>query len=338
MGRRSLSPAIATHLAQVFGSAPFSLDEAVGSGLTRDQVHRAVRVGTVRRLHPGVYAIPTPGDITDPTMPRAQQHALDSACGASHRLKGSAVSHTSAALLLGLPIPRGEAGDAHVTHPGARARITSGVRIHSAALPPEHIMIRDGLRLTNPARTAVDIARMSTIPEALICLDAVLRRTIEHTLYDATSLRLAVHDHSARQKAFAGVNSVITTQYRWTGVTSASSALRFADPAVESALESQSRGVLIAGGVPRPECGMPVTGASGRVYWVDMLWSQHGVIGECDGAVKYTAPDVLYREKLRQEDLERAGWRVVRWSYADVLRNPGRLIERILWALGPATF
>ena len=154
-------------------------------------------------------------------------------------------------------------------------------------------MIRDGLRLTNPARTAIDIARMSTIPEALICLDAVLRRTIEHTLYDATSLRLAVHDHSARQKAFAGVNSVITTQYRWTGVTSASSALRFADPAAESALESQSRGVLIAGGVPRPECGMPVTGASGRVYWVDMLWSQHGVIGECDGAVKYTAPDVL---------------------------------------------
>ena len=209
-------------------------------------------------------------------MPRALQYALDSACGASHRLKGSAVSHTSAAaLLLGLPIPRVKAGGAHVTH---------------------------------PARTAVDIARMSTIPEALICLDAVVRRTIEHTLHDATSLRLAVHDDSARQEAFAGVRSVITTQHRWTGVTSASSALRLADPAAESALESQSRGVLIAGGVPSPECGMPVTGASGRVYWVDMLWSQHGVIGECDGAVKYTAPDVLYREKLRQEDLERILW------------------------------
>lgn len=58
------------------------------------------------------------------------------------------------------------------------------------------------------------------------------------------------------------------------------------------------------------------------------------VIGECDGALKYSQPDALYREKLRQEALEQTGWRVIRWGYADILRHRGRLLDRLGWALG----
>jgi len=43
---------------------------------------------------------------------------------------------------------------------------------------------------------------------------------------------------------------------------------------------------------------------------------------------------VLYREKLRQEAIEQAGWRVVRWTYNDILRSPLRVVERVVRAMG----
>ena len=46
------------------------------------------------------------------------------------------------------------------------------------------------------------------------------------------------------------------------------------------------------------------------------------MVGEADGLLKYTSPDVLRAEKQRQERLERAGFRVVRWGWDDVHR-PG---------------
>jgi hypothetical protein len=44
------------------------------------------------------------------------------------------------------------------------------------------------------------------------------------------------------------------------------------------------------------------------------------VVGEADGRGKYRqAPDGLWREKLRQRDLERAGFAVVRWFWGDAV-------------------
>jgi len=53
-----------------------------------------------------------------------------------------------------------------------------------------------------------------------------------------------------------------------------------------------------------------------------MLWADVRTIGECDGAVRYVEPAVLYREKLRQEALEEAGWYVVRWGCAELVDDP----------------
>ena len=80
-------------------------------------------------------------------------------------------------------------------------------------------------------------------------------------------------------------------------------------------------------------CGYPIEGADGRTYWADMAWHGGRVIGECDGLVKYADPQALYAEKLRQEAIENAGSRVVRWTRTEVLRSPDRLAERVLCAL-----
>jgi very-short-patch-repair endonuclease len=56
---------------------------------------------------------------------------------------------------------------------------------------------------------------------------------------------------------------------------------------------------------------------------------------EADGALKYRGDaNALWKEKRRQEALERAGWVVVRVTWNDVLREPRQTAERVRAALG----
>jgi very-short-patch-repair endonuclease len=164
-------------------------------------------------------------------------------------------------------------------------------------------------------------------------MDAVLRRNIDQASANSIPLRLAVHDPALIQAARLDVEGTLIGMQRWSGTRNAARALALADPAAESPLESESRGALLELGVPTPQCGYPIEGADGRVYWVDMAWHDGRVVGECDGLVKYADPTVLYREKLRQEALERAGSRVVRWTTADIRRRPTQVAARVLEAL-----
>lgn len=333
MGRRSLAQETAEFLACAFGTVPFSLQEAAAAGLPLDRLYRAARAGSVQRLSLGVYVVPTqevPDEVAWETQTR---NSTDRARGAALVLPGSAVSAHSAALVQGLPVPFAGLDLGHVTDPGGRAGLRRGVHIHSAALPDHHQTVINGLRVTTPERTAIDIARMASLPEALICMDAVLRRLIDQTCGGELPLRMAVHDPALVATARARVAAVLADMHGWPGTRSAHLALQWADPASESALESESRGVLLERGVPRPECGFPIEGADGRTYWADLAWRDGRVIGECDGLVKYADPRALYEEKRRQETIENAGSRVIRWTRHEVKRSPDRLAQRVIRAL-----
>lgn len=339
MGRRSLASETADHLHLHFGKRAFTAEQAAAVGISRGRLATAARAGSIQRLRRGVYAATlasnsdrSPG-ARAAALRDASAVALAEAAATALILPTAAVSHSPAATLLQLPVPLNFSGQAHVTHPGARVRSVGGVRIHASALPPGHRVVRQGIPVTSPARTAIDIARMSSLPQALICVDALLRRTIEESDPDGVGVRLALLDEQLREAAREPLRKVIADMKGWPGIPVARRALELSDPGAESPLESESRGVFIEHGLPVPECGAPVKGADGLVYWADMVWRERRVIGECDGALKYADPDALYREKLRQEALERAGWRVIRWRYAELLRHQQRLIDRLTWAL-----
>lgn len=339
MGRRSLAQDTAEFLTRAFGAVPFSVHEATLAGLPPDRLYRAVRAGSVRRLSSGVYLVATEKEGgTDESIWEAQaRHATIGARGAALAIPGCAISVTTAALMQGLPTPQGGIDHGHITDPGGRSGLRRSVHVHSAALPSHHVTFIDGLRVTTPARTAIDIARTTSLPEALICMDAVLRRFIDQDREVGLPLRMAVHDPVLIDMARQRVVEVLEDMHGWPGIRAARRALDLADPAAESALESESRGVLIERGVPRPECGFPIVGADGRTYWADMAWREGRVIGECDGFVKYADHRALYREKLRQEAIENAGSRVIRWTRSDVVRSPDRLAGRVLRALDTNT-
>lgn len=94
-----------------------------------------------------------------------------------------------------------------------------------------------------------------------------------------------------------------------------------------------TRACFLPAGLPRPEVGYPVLGADGRRYWADLAWPDLRVLGEADGYGKYADIAARHAEKDRQEALERAGWRVVRWTWSELDRTPHLVTARVAAAL-----
>lgn len=65
----------------------------------------------------------------------------------------------------------------------------------------------------------------------------------------------------------------------------------------------------------------------------DFLWPEHRLVGECDGAMKYTERRDLVEEKVREDAVRETGHRVSRWMGAGPMVRPDELIGRIALAL-----
>jgi len=334
MGRLSGALATAHILGEAFGDEPFTAGHALSiDGVTAERLRAAVGAGALIRLRRGSYVVSATSDAAVNAHQRVLDVALDRAKAGALTLPGSVVSHGSAAVLHGLPLAQGLGRQPTITYPGTRPRVSQGLRIHMSPLLDEHIMMVDGVPVTTPARTVVDLARQLDTPRALVSVDAALRQFIDQSAPLGSDLRRLVHDASQRSDALSELARVVNSQAGWPGIRRARTTIALGDPAAESPLESESRGVLVLRGVPTPVVGAPVVGANGTTYWADMLWEAHGVIGECDGEMKYSDTAALIKEKRRQEELEQAGSRFVRWMYPD-LREPWRLVGRVNRALG----
>lgn len=127
-----------------------------------------------------------------PTSPREELLA------AWLRLAPDAVaSHESALDLLGLSdvIPN----RIHLTVPRSRRKLAqpSGVTIHTTTrkLGGPDVVVRDGMRLTGPARTIVDVAEVGAAPEQIVL---AARQAIDRGMTTPDLLREAARDRSRR--------------------------------------------------------------------------------------------------------------------------------------------
>lgn len=277
-------------------------------GVDESEQRRLVRAGELIRVRHGVYR---PGGHLDPEAER-----LMSVRGTVPLLDGRAVvSHASAAVLHALPVPRSTLKRVCVTRPGAsRGYQTKALRVRGCPVSDDEIVEVDGLRVTSPARTAVDLARELAFPWAVGVVDAALRSGVRKDV---------LRDH-------------VVAGARWPGNSRARAAVEFADGRSESVGESRSR-VLFA------QAGLPPTALQYGVAWngtfvgrADFAWEDRGVLGEFDGLAKYgrlrhpdeTVADAVVREKVREDRLRDAGYLVVRWTDAEQ-DAPSMLLRRV---------
>ncbi|MGO1316528.1 MAG: hypothetical protein ACTMIR_05790 [Cellulomonadaceae bacterium] len=219
------------------------------------------------------------------------------------------ISHTSAALLWGLPLIG--AGRTHVTRPvrpsGTHAR---DVIRHTTVLGEEDVVEHLGVRVTTLARTVADCALLLPPVDALIIADAALHVGAERDLcLDRLSARGRVR-----------------------GARRAEEILLLADDGAESPGESRARFPILAAGIAMPATQVRTDTPNGT-YWSDLGIEEAGLLVEYDGAEKYTAQGsataAVLRERRRDHDLERAGWRMLHVDNQD-LRDTEAYLDLVI--------
>jgi hypothetical protein len=288
---------------------------ALAEGWSDDELARHVRGGALTRLRRGAY-VTGPESLTD----GARHRLLVSATMASLR-RPAVVSHQSAAVLHGLPMWGARLDRVHVTRrPPASSEAGRFLRTHVARLADHEVVEVDGHPVTDPLRTALDLARSLPLEPAVVLLDAALR------------LRLV------EQGALVdGVHGVAGTR----GSRAAARAVALADGRSESVGESRSRVLLHRLALAPSTLQLTIRSGSGLLLGrADFAWEDERVVGEFDGRIKYgrglvpgrDPGDVVFEEKRREDALRDEDWGVVRWTWADLL--PGTAVrDRVRRAL-----
>lgn len=233
---------------------------------------------------------------------RAPEISFDLAtrCAQFSPRRGAAVySHTTAARLLGLPVPLEWELDLrlHVAFSrGHRAPFARDVIGHELALRPGDVVEHSGLLVTDPARTMRDLARMLTLPDLVAVGDAVLRQ------YPGSASRLALH---AQVRGFRGRARFVE-------------ALALLDARAESPKESQLRVALVGAALPNLAVNVPLFDARGAfVARPDLKFVDYPVILEYEGDGHRTDKAQWRRDLERIASMEDLGNDVIRVSGND---------------------
>jgi hypothetical protein len=267
-------------------------DQLVSGRLTRGQL----RSSAWRRLFPDVYACSSlPVD-----------HARRARALARLAIPDAVLSGRSAAVLWGVPLA-GADDDVECTIPlRCRAGTLRGVRVTRRALTDREIARRAGVRVTTPLRTALDLARIEPVEEAVVCLDQFLR---------AGLLTLPQLRQAAAQLTGPGCRRIRR-------------ATQLADGLAGSPQETRLRLVLLSSRLPRPVAQHEVFGSDGRfVARVDFAWPEHKLAVEYEGLWHGESQNVV-KDRRRLNELRAAGWTVVFVTAAD-LHDRVRLVAMI---------
>jgi hypothetical protein len=282
-------------------------------GYTPSEIRGALRAGIIYALAPGIFSQPTLQQL-----PREDQHR-ELACAMNRRLRGEYVlASQSAVAMHGLPLWGVDTRIVHLSLPtgdsSSGSRSSKYVRVQRDSRPIA-VMRIDGTYVSTPARAIVDLARRASLASAVVAGDAALHRGL-----------CTMAELQAELSLIAG----------FPGYPQACRAVEMMDGLSESPLESRSRVDVCHGGLPRPTMQYEIVGPHGQfIARVDFAWIEHRVVGEADGLVKYDRDDlkaVLRKEKYRTDRITEQGWRVVRWSSAD-LDTPGLVVNRLRHAL-----
>lgn len=330
MAHRSQVADTAVVLTALFGTRPFSHCDALAAGISRGHLPAAVAAGVVIQLRTGAHAVAGTWE-SDPR----EQHLMR-ARAVQLAVPASIACHWTAALAHRLPAPTRRDSRPQIPtllHPN-RSGLTDDARFVEGLVDPRDVVTIGDLVATSVPRTALDVAVGRPLPHALVVLDAAARLVAATQLPADTDLVDALESEDLRLATLATLGAAESRRTDRTGARQVTQAIALADPRSESALESWSRAVFHTSALPVAQPQFIVRGERGLAYRADFAWPDRRVLGEADGMGKYQARATLLAEKRREDDLRRAGWIVVRWTWAEVTRTPEVVVARVARALG----
>ena len=205
-------------------------------------------------------------------------------------------------------------GPVSVTVPGESGRCKRhGIHLHRAALPATEVIVRQGLRVTSPARTLLDLAALLTPRELERALDEAhfLGRVSPATLTETLRANRQRPGTAALRRALA-THDLGSTR-------------------TETALEERFLAIVRDAGLPAPRCQVWV-----GHYRVDFLWAAERLVAEADGDAAHSGQRRQARDADRDAELDARGYRTLRLGEEEIYDRPQAVVERVAEALSDA--
>lgn len=287
------SPALVPADGMVFLGRPFTRAQAQAAGMSVKTLRGLVASGLVRRVLRGVFVDAAAADTLE----------LRSQAVVAAVPRNVVVCDRTAAWLHGVDVT-GLSGPLDLP-PLDVYRIDGDNRIRREAckagtrtLSMLDVQLLDGLAVTTPLRTALDLGRLLPRGEAIGALDGLLRLG-----------RFDVDDLYVELPRFRGARGVVQLRRL----------VPLADAGAESPAESRLRLQLHDAGLPPPAVQYEVRTAYGAlVARLDLAYPDLLLAVEYDGRDFHTTPQAQAHDRARRARLRRLGWTVVVLTSEDV--------------------
>ena len=226
--------------------------------------------------------------------------------------KGAVLSHRTAAAHWGLRRSATRLIEVSIpSRAGCLAR--RGINLHRiSTLSSMEATTYEGIPVTTPARTLLDLAEVVPSRALRRALDEAERQR----LFDLRALEAVIASHVGHRGA--GVLAAVLLEHD-IGMT-----------LTRSELEERFLVLCAAHDLPRPA----VNACVGR-YEVDFLWRAERLIVETDGRASHATRAAFERDRARDVRLTVAGYRVVRFTYRQVVAEPAAVTELMTRLLRP---
>jgi hypothetical protein len=153
------------------------------------------------------------------------------------------------------------------------------------------------MRITTPARTVLDLAARSGVRE----IERLVDRGVALDLLDPRDLERALRDHPGRAGT-PRLRAVLAT---------------YSPTVTRSELEERFLDLCDREGIPRPMVNGRVAGLE-----VDAHWPGTPLVVELDGYAFHRSPSAFETDRARDLRLSLAGYRVLRFSYRQIVSEP----------------
>jgi hypothetical protein len=167
-----------------------------------------------------------------------------------------------------------------------------------------------GTPLTSVARTLVDLAGML----ARGPLERAVERSLELRLFDLARVRAAI-DARPTSRGAGALDRVVAAVHDEPTLT-------------RSELEALMRGLCADHDIEPPAVNARVEG-----YEVDFVWRSQRLIVETDGHARHGTRTAFERDRARDARLTLLGYRVVRFTYRQLVYEPGVVVATLLGLL-----
>lgn len=271
------------------------------AGVSPSTVSDWTRGGRLHRVQPRVYVVAG----SPPTFERAAVAALLSAG------EGAALSHRAAAWAWGLleDVPPVELSVPR----GRRLDLVDAV-VHQTRDAFE-IQHRAGFPVTSPVRSLVDLG--AVVSSRVV--EQALEAGLVSRLISLPGVEWQLAELSRQGRRGCGALKLVLDRR----------ALGRDRP--EGMLEPRFARLCARAGLPRPAYQHRV----GR-YRLDFAYPELKIAIEVDDFWSHGTLDGFQRDRTRQNELVRAGWTVLRFTWADIVKRPGYVAEMVASAIGAA--